>query len=64
VKAGDLVKPSSKVQLLDSPFRPHEWSKAFLVVSVGHFPFDDEMIFIWRNEEKFLINKYWLEKHP
>ena len=65
MKVGDLVIPSSKVQLLDSPFRPHEWSKVFLIVGTWVFAGTNHQqitsIYIWRDKKKFLINKYWLE---
>jgi hypothetical protein len=65
VKVGDLVKPSSNVQLLDSPFLPHEWGKVFLVVGIWTFAGNryrqKNSIYIWRDKKKFLINRSWLE---
>jgi len=63
VKVGDLVKPSSKVQLLDSPFSSSEWNKVFLIVEGPLNTTTGPIFSIWRNGRKFLINVGWLEKY-
>ena len=54
MKVGDLVRFR---RLVDSPFRPSEWNKVFLIVGDDH----PSVFYIWRNNREFPINAKWLE---